>query len=102
MKTTIRQGVFETNSSSTHSLTMVSESEWERFKSGELVYDRDKNELVENNAFLRSDDEDDDDYEWRYLSYTQFFEENEYETFTKRYITKSGEAIVGFGYYGYN
>ena len=34
----IRRGVFETNSSSTHSLTMCSESEYDRWKKGELLY----------------------------------------------------------------
>lgn len=35
----IRQGVFETNSSSTHSITICTKEEYEKFKAGELVYD---------------------------------------------------------------
>lgn len=35
----VRQGVFETNSSSTHSLTMCSEEEFNRWKAGELLFD---------------------------------------------------------------
>lgn len=37
MKRQIRQGVFETNSSSEHSLAIVSNNDYERWKKGELV-----------------------------------------------------------------
>lgn len=39
MKRQIRRGVFETNSSSTHSLTMCSEEEFEKWKNGEILFD---------------------------------------------------------------
>jgi len=39
MKRQIRRGVFETNSSSTHSLTMCSEEEFEKWKVGEGLFD---------------------------------------------------------------
>lgn len=39
MKRHIRRGVFETNSSSTHSLTVCSEDEFEAWKRGELLLD---------------------------------------------------------------
>lgn len=39
MKKQIRRCVFETNSSSTHSLTMCSEEEFEAWKRGELLFD---------------------------------------------------------------
>ena len=48
MKRQIRRGVFETNSSSTHSLVMCSEEEYERWKKGELMFDRWKERFVEN------------------------------------------------------
>ena len=35
----VRRSVFETNSSSTHSITICTEDEYEKFKSGELMYD---------------------------------------------------------------
>lgn len=41
MKTTIREGVFETNSSSTHSLIMMEESKFKKWKDGELFYHED-------------------------------------------------------------
>lgn len=39
MKRQIRRGVFETNSSSTHSLTICSAEEFEAWKDGELLFD---------------------------------------------------------------
>lgn len=39
MKRQIRYGVFETNSSSTHSLTMCSEEEFEDWKRGKVLFD---------------------------------------------------------------
>ena len=48
MKRIIRTGIFETNSSSTHSLTMMSLDEFNKWKSGELLYDPDNDELVLN------------------------------------------------------
>lgn len=36
----VRKNVFETNSSSTHSITMCSENEYDKWKSGELFYKR--------------------------------------------------------------
>ena len=39
MKVQVRIGVFETNSSSTHSLTFYEKSEWEKFKNGESLID---------------------------------------------------------------
>ena len=37
MKIQVRQGLFETNSSSTHSLVMFKGSDWELFKEGKMV-----------------------------------------------------------------
>lgn len=39
MKRQIRMNVFETNSSSTHSLTMCSEEEFEQWEKGEVLFD---------------------------------------------------------------
>ena len=39
MKIQVRKGVFETNSSSTHVLTVYTKSDWEDFKNGNRVID---------------------------------------------------------------
>lgn len=56
MKRQIRRSVFETNSSSVHSLTMCTQSDYDRWKNEELIYDYWDNKLI-------STDELDDDYE---------------------------------------
>lgn len=50
MKRQIRCGVFETNSSSTHSLTMCSEEEFEAWKRGEVLLKRWSGEFVKCTA----------------------------------------------------
>jgi len=42
----IRVGVFETNSSSTHSLTIVPEEEYEKWVASELLFDQYKKVLI--------------------------------------------------------
>lgn len=52
MKIQVRQGLFETNSSSTHSLVMFKGSDWELFKEGKLVIE---NSLYSNKLIRRED-----------------------------------------------
>lgn len=62
MKVQVRRGVFETNSSSTHSLTLYKKEEWDNIKNGEGVIDESwhsdgtpkfntKSEIKESKAF---------------------------------------------------
>lgn len=55
MKRQIRRGVFETNSSSTHSLTMCSEEEFEQWKKGELLFDEYSESFVKANSLSDGD-----------------------------------------------
>ena len=57
MKEQIRKKVFETNSSSVHSLTMCSMTEYEKWKKGELVYDECSESLVEIPAITEEEKE---------------------------------------------
>ncbi len=52
MKIQVRQGLFETNSSSTHSLVMFKGSDWELFKEGKLVIE---NSLYSNKLIRKED-----------------------------------------------
>ena len=88
---TIRRCVFETNSSSTHSITIVSEEEFEQWENGKLLHDPWNNELVP------IPDENDEDLE----TYSDW-EDNDSETFITKYTTKNGDKIVAFGTYGYD
>lgn len=98
MKRQIRRGVFETNSSSCHSLTMCTQSDYDRWKNGELIYDYWDGKLIPI-------DELDDDYdEGRYYTYDRFndYECFDFETYERDFTTDSGETVVGFGYYGHD
>lgn len=105
VKETIRRGVFETNSSSTHSLTMCTEEEYQKWKDGELYisyWDGNfitKEEYEEKGYSCTCEDEDDCYCDIEYYSYSKFWDRirDEYETFHEE---KNG--VVAFGYYGYD
>ena len=121
MKKQIRFGVFETNSSSTHSLTMMMKSDYERWENENLylfngyTYGWDFNKPVTNALYTREEaiefvknsryydpvDEISDEYlkEFNFISWDD--EGNEYlESFYEEFTTPSGETIVAFGEYG--
>ena len=122
MKNQIRKSVFETNSSSVHSLTMCSGDEWDRWVNEEIYFDKVKQRFVGENQFvlkarkcqsyeeawgLSLSDRENEFYEdcyHRYLTYDEF---NDYsyisnDTFHESYITAKGETVIAFGYYGYD
>lgn len=94
MKRQVRRGVFETNSSSTHSLTMCSEEEFEAWKRGEVLFQEygsenfvSANKLSNNDKRRAEEDyeENKDDFQkdWKDLSenakqkyYTKYAKEN--------------------------
>ena len=118
---TIRIGTFETNSSSTHSITMCKESDFDKWKNGEMYWDRwneslvSKEEVEKEMAKLKEEfisehpDYDKDDIDWEeqledylnsdkeYYTYEEFnnYDYIEYETFEDSY-----DGVVAFGYYG--
>lgn len=120
----IRNGVFETNSSSTHSLTMCMKSEYDKWVDGELYWDDWNNVLVtkdvveqELNKLREEFREDYPDYiqgdeNWeekffeyvdddkQYYTYEEYEDYIEYETFFETLTTPAGEEVVSFGYYG--
>ena len=117
---TIRIGTFETNSSSTHSITMCMESDYEKWKNGEMYWHRWNDELVskeeveeeflkENTGVSKEDPDfknkleeylNDDDK--TYYTYEEFndYDYIEYETYEDSLKTPNGETVVAFGYYG--
>lgn len=97
----VRQGIFETNSSSTHSLTMCTGSDYEKWKNGELIYDYYNDELVPVTDKIRELKEDGDD---EYVTYENFQDWSymDLESFESRFTTPGGEEVVAFGYYGYD
>lgn len=97
MKIQIRRGVFETNSSSTHSITICPKKEYQRWVDGELLYDSYSEELVPVN--IEKEDEGDED-DCRCLTYEEYEDEEYLEGYYTEYTTKSGEVIVVFGKFG--
>ena len=92
---TIRFGVFETNSSSTHSLTIVSKEDYDAWEEGKLLFDR------WNKIFVPVEEKD--TYEDPEDLYTiDEYDDIDMEPFRQTYKTKNGDEIVAFGYYGYD
>mgnify|MGYP000019956280 FL=1 len=82
MKRQIRRGVYETNSSSTHSLTMCSEEEFEQWKNGELLFDKWGSE-----PFVKANSLSDDDKKYAAQDY-----ENNKDEFSKDWSDLSESA----------
>lgn len=125
MKISIRRGVFETNSSSTHSLTICTEDEFNKWKNGEmyLTYDglETKEDIMktwiankkrwypEEYANLSEEeiikefekDFEESSYEYKTYEYWQN-EESCLESYFETYTTPGGEKICVFGEYGYD
>lgn len=70
MKRQVRRGAFETNSSSTHSLTMCSEDEFEAWKRGEVLFKRWEEKFVKPTQLSDQDKRDaEDEYDYTKDSY---------------------------------
>jgi len=122
MKRQIRRSVFETNSSSTHSITMMMKSDYDRWHKEHLYLYRDGwgwefSKPVENQLYTRDeavefakrnkyykDKEEIDDEILKDIGFISWDDEgNEYlEGFYEEFTTPSGETIVAFGEYGYD
>lgn len=124
MKTTVRQGVFETNSSSVHSLIVVMKDDYEKFENGELFYitfrcpyfenvhkdfiSRDELYQIANELGFDGKIEDTDEllnfFDGDVVSYDLFWDSDHerFEYFTDEFTTPKGETVVAFGYYGYD
>lgn len=116
MKRQVRIGVFETNSSMTHSLTMCSDSEYQKWRNGEVYWskwswgdDRDFVPVEEVDAQYKSEyDEYYENYEdyiereYGYVAYDRFGYDEYLESFDNTYTTPNGEIVHAFGLYGHD
>ena len=117
MKKRIRRGVFETNSSSVHSLTMCSSEEFERWKNEEVLYWREQDKFgtreeiiaeLKTQSWYHNANWDDADYVYDVFSdegvktYEEYFDNYYFETFRQTHTTPSGDEVVAFGYYGHD
>lgn len=103
----VRRGVFETNSSSTHTITMCNDETFKKFEDGELWYDcwSDKFVTFENIKAKYPEVHSVDDIEHfcdgQYQTW-ETFGGNYYEVFHDSFTTNSGEVVHAFGYFGYD
>lgn len=118
----IRHGMFETNSSSTHSLIICSEEEYKQFRRGELFACAESKTLLTIDEVVKKLQTDpcyrelpplpspvtpdslaayleEHDLEWEITSWGDW-REIELEHFEDHHTTKSGDKIVAFGVYG--
>ena len=104
MKLQLRRGLFETNSSSTHCITMCMEDEWNRFKKGDMYWDNWDAKLIPVTLDSRKQreisEENGDNRIMTYEEYNEYINEY-YEDYVSEYVTPSGEKVIAFGYYGY-
>lgn len=126
----IRQGVFETNSSSVHSMIMCSLDQYKDLEQDNLIIDRYKDTIVtveeaintynrncqtenkisidmpkEKALKILCGNEDSDDNNWRQFCLLKDYNYNDgyyYDKFYDTYVTQNGETVVAFGYYGYD
>lgn len=125
----VRHGVFETNSSSTHSITLCKKSEYDAWVKGEVylndgwwskeLENRDKKFLTKEEAIKLITDsghyEDTDLYSLDKEELSEIFYEEAiydtelydnmceyYEQYEEKYTTDSGDVIIAFGYFGNN
>lgn len=94
MKRQIRTGVFETNSSSTHTLTICTKKEFEDWTNGKLRLDKWTDKFIPNKAGNISI--------YNTESYEEWCNDGYLETFMNSYTTEHGDEIVVFGKYGYD
>ena len=131
MKVQIRQGVFETNSSSTHAIAICSKEEYEGLQIGThwitSIYYTDcilpKEKAIQENIELYKEKYSlkDVPVNWEEWFESKIEDGNEYDIedfykpfelytrcdgcydwFNEHHTTKSGDEIVAFGYYGYS
>ena len=126
---TIRNNVFETNSSSTHSVSVFYAEDYEKFRNGELLYNPESDELITleegveillnnlseeskikilNDKLTYSEIVDLYMDELEDIEVPKFYKElidsyyNDLETDITKFNTKSGENLIIMCRYGYN
>jgi hypothetical protein len=93
----IRYGVFETNSSSTHSICICTKEEFRQFKRGNLTYD------AYHHSLVPTDEIESTPWGHQYKDYEHYnIILGEYlDSYQEEFETPSGDQMVAFGYYGH-
>ena len=126
---TIRNNVFETNSSSTHNVSVFYTEDYEKFRNGELLYNPESDELITleegieillenlteeskikvlNDKLMYCEIIDSYTAELENIEIPKFYKElfdyyyNDLETDINKFTTRSGENLIIMCRYGYN
>lgn len=112
----IRKNVFETNSSSTHSLVMSIKSDFDKWKNGEVLYcnhwssfrHQDNEKRFKSGNFYPRDEVEayyeeigDERDPSEFCTYDEFIEDEYLEVESYSYTTPSGEVVEAVAKYGY-
>ena len=115
----IRKGVFETNSSSVHSLTMMMQDDYDKWTNDTYInlyeptkiYTKDEliNYLKEEDEDIKKESEHWSNCQWEdcfnsseFYNHEDYYDNLDYEKFYNTFTTPNGEKVVAFGYYGYD
>ena len=98
MKRQIRCGVFETNSSMTHALTICTEEEYRKWEDGELLYGKWENDFKTPEEVKTLDRWEQEEY----VSLEEYDDDYDFEHYEEHFTTPSGDSMVVFGYYGHD
>lgn len=113
----VRKDLFETNSSSTHSLTMCPEEDYNKWRDNELFFNSweekffTKKEMIDSivKSGYYTEESISNFSECKFnevikgrgfYTYNEYWDDDYLEWFVDTYTTKSGETIVAFGKYG--
>ena len=113
----IRRGIFETNSSSTHSLSIADIDDFNKWVKGEILFDKNNDSFItkeeaikqiKEDKYYQEEDLSDPDIieelmrDEEVLTYEQYFDNDYLESFEQKYTTRNGDKIVAFGVYGHD
>lgn len=107
----IRRNVFETNSSSTHSMSICTKEDYDNWKKGKVYFDSGNNKFITREEAMEKfpdlnlpkgrDDFDDALRDYEIYSHENY-NEGDLKQFSDTFTTPGGEKVVAFGKYGYN
>ena len=114
----IRHGLFETNSSSVHSMTLLTQDEYDKWESGDYYLDLDEGKVLTKgdveaivSEYVNHWGDDypmDEEAFDEILSYKEIYSPDSYEIYTEYLDTfsykynKDGHILYAVGYYGYD
>lgn len=113
-KVQIRRGVFETNSSSTHTMVVMDHDDFTKWFHGDVYWNPDTNKFYSPEEATELRKEYSSKSKWFDGSYSRYDDcpityhewvgdQNDYlDSFSETHTTKSGDIVKIFGYYGHD